>query len=105
MHRTGALISGVVALLAATATGAQAQAQAQAPHLGGTVNQGPYVLPGEGVGPVTGQLPRILFTNGGLPVGVWAPVPPPYDARADRTGAADPLQNSMSEWPAPSPSG
>lgn len=32
-----------------------------------------------------------VFTLGGLPVHVWAPVPPYYNARANRNLAADPL--------------
>ena len=34
--------------------------------------------------------PRPLFKIGKLPTGIWAPVEPPYDSRANRTGADNP---------------
>jgi hypothetical protein len=46
----------------------------------------PYTPPGASI-PTT---PRHLFSIGNLPVGVWAPVEPPYDSRANRTAAANP---------------
>jgi hypothetical protein len=83
MNRLGALIAGALPLLMATA----AFADPPAPQMSGTV-QGSVVLP-ESIAPVIGQQP--LWTFGELPVGIWAPVPPPYDMEADRNGAANPL--------------
>ena len=37
------------------------------------------------------RVPTPLFSLGGLPVGVWARVAPPYDVTANRSFAADPL--------------
>jgi len=47
----------------------------------------PYTQPA----PVIQPFRRFLFTIGNIPVTVWAPVQPPYDSRANRTGAANPL--------------
>lgn len=88
MHKTGGLIVGVLTLMAAIS------AQAQVPQGSGTLRvpttQPPYVLPGEIV-PPGDEGPRALGTIDGLPLRVWTPVPPPYDAMADRTGAANPF--------------
>jgi hypothetical protein len=35
--------------------------------------------------------PRPLFNIGNLPVDVWAPVEPPYDANMNRSQAANPV--------------
>lgn len=35
--------------------------------------------------------PRPLFSFLGVPVGVWAPVPPPYNVAANRNLAASPI--------------
>ena len=35
--------------------------------------------------------PPALFRIGNLPARLWAPVPPPYDARANHNNAANPL--------------
>ena len=35
--------------------------------------------------------PTPLFVIGGLAVGIWARVPPPYDVTANRNAAANPL--------------
>jgi hypothetical protein len=35
--------------------------------------------------------PRPLFKIGELPVGVWAPVEPPYDSRMNRDQAGNPV--------------
>jgi hypothetical protein len=83
MTRSGALIAGALPLLVATA----AFADPPAPQMSGTV-QSPVILPGP-IAPAITQQP--LWTIGGLPVGIWAPVPPPYDMEANRTGAANPL--------------
>jgi hypothetical protein len=37
------------------------------------------------------QQPTPLFMIGGLAVGIWTRVPPPYDAAANRNLAANPL--------------
>jgi hypothetical protein len=44
------------------------------------------------VGPrINPQQPTPLFTIGGLAVGIWTRLPPPYNAAANRNLAADPL--------------
>jgi hypothetical protein len=63
--------------------------------------QNPVVNSGQGVGgPFSGQSmtsgarhqsPTPLFVIGDLSVGIWARVPPPYDATANRNMAANPL--------------
>jgi hypothetical protein len=82
MNRSGALIAGALPLLIATAAFAEPPDQ----QLSGTV-QSPVVLP-ESIAPAITQQP--LWTIGGLPVEIWAPVPPPYDQEANRVGAANP---------------
>jgi hypothetical protein len=47
----------------------------------------PYTPPGPGIP----TAPRHLLSIGKLPIGVWAPVQPPYDSRANRNVAANPL--------------
>ena len=37
------------------------------------------------------EFPAPLFFVGGLAVGLWARVPPPYDVTANRNTAANPL--------------
>lgn len=84
MNRIVVSIGGALAMLAATA----AYAQTQAPDVQGTLRK-PEVLPApfhQPVGP-----PPAVFSIGGLPVSVWAPVPPHYNALANRNGAANPL--------------
>jgi hypothetical protein len=45
-----------------------------------------------GVGPRTGaQHPTPLALLGGVAVGIWTRVPPPYDVTANRNAAANPL--------------
>ena len=41
--------------------------------------------------PATAQHPRPVAVVGGLAVGVWTRVPPPYDATANLSAAANPL--------------
>jgi hypothetical protein len=84
MNRSGVLIAGVLPLLMATA----AYADTPADQVTGTL-QAPVTLPAP-VAPENTQQPP-LWTLGGVPVRIWAPVAPPYDAAANRTGAADPL--------------
>jgi hypothetical protein len=44
------------------------------------------------IGPrIKPQQPTPLFMIGGLAVGIWTRVPPPYDAAANRNLAANPL--------------
>jgi len=42
------------------------------------------------VRPGTARYPT-LFNIGGVPVGIWTRVPPPYDPTANRNAAANPL--------------
>ncbi len=44
-----------------------------------------------GVGPQLGVGPTPLGFIGGVAVGIWTRVPPPYDVTANRSGAANPL--------------
>ena len=83
MTRSGALITGVLPLLMATA----AFADPPPPQISGTV-QSPVILPGP-IAPEITQQP--LLTIGGLPVEIWAPVPPPYNMQVNRSAAADPF--------------
>jgi hypothetical protein len=84
MNTTRAAIAGVVTVLLATPAFAQAPgsgAAGQIASMGGqSVAQGPRV-----------QQPTPLFMLGGLVVGIWTRVPLPYDAAANRNGAANPL--------------
>lgn len=57
------------------------------PQISGTV-QSPVILPGP-IAPEITQQP--LWTIGGLPVAIWAPVPPPYNMQVNRSAAADPF--------------
>jgi hypothetical protein len=84
MTRSGALITGVLPLLMATAAFADSPAP---PQISGTV-QSPVILPGP-IAPEITQQP--LWTIGGLPVAIWAPVPPPYNMQVNRSAAADPF--------------
>ena len=86
MNRSLALIAGVLPLLMATG----AFADTPGAQINGTV-QAPVTLPGE-LGPGNTQQP--LFTIGGMPVQVWAPVAPPYDASTNLNNAADPFWNA-----------
>ncbi len=81
MHWAGAFIVGALPFLIATA------GYADTPQISGTA-RAPIVLPDQ-IGPDNN--PEPLWTIDGLPVRIWAPVPPPYDAGMDRNGAADPL--------------
>jgi hypothetical protein len=84
MSRAGALMIGVLPMLVATA----AFGQSQTPQVQGTV-PAPQALPEQAPSWITS--PPDIGSIGGLPVRVWAPVPPPYDQLADRNGAADPI--------------
>lgn len=51
--------------------------------------------------PLPAPEPKPLFKLGNMPVGVWAPVEPPYDSTANRNNAANPLwyaATSTSTW-------
>jgi hypothetical protein len=85
MKRSRAVIAGALPLLMATAAYADTPA---GPPVTGTL-QAPATLPAP-VAPESAQ-PQPFWTLGGVPVRIWAPVAPPYDAAANRTGAGDPL--------------
>jgi len=74
-----AILSSVV--LAQSRTGQQSSNEARQTMVA------PYTQPA----PVIPPFRRFLFSIGNLPVGVWAPVQPPYDSRANRNNAANPL--------------
>jgi hypothetical protein len=99
MNRIGAVILGVLPLLVAGA----AYAQSQVPQTGGTVQAPAVVYPGQLSQPANPE-PRPLFSIGKLPVGVWAPVAPTYDASANGTGAANPFWAGAS-WVSTAPPG
>ena len=85
MSTARAIIFGVIGMFAATAVYAQGTGQVAgtAAGFGGqTVTVGPRQAQ-------TQATP--LLSIGNLPVGIWAPVPPPYDVTANRSGAANPL--------------
>jgi hypothetical protein len=86
MNTTGALILGTFVAVGATA----ASGQEQYPTKAGANRQiGTFTAT---VAPEPSDLQsRPLFTIGGLPVRVWAPVEPHYNAAANRNIAADPL--------------
>ena len=68
-----------------TMAAAQAEPQAYAPAantFGGNAVR---------IAPTLPRQPTPLVTFGNLAVGVWAPVPPPYDVTANRTLAGNPL--------------
>jgi hypothetical protein len=83
MFRFAALTFGFCTLLAAAAP-----AQTRTATIAGAVVAPPLV---EQAVPSGNAVPRPLFSLGNLPVGVWAPVAPPYDATANRNGAANPF--------------
>jgi hypothetical protein len=92
MKATLAMAFGAAVLLAAASAQAQPTQQPRpvrqlAPESGATITS-PFLEPMPSAPP---RAPRHLFTIGKLPVGIWAPVPPPYDARANRNNAANPL--------------
>jgi hypothetical protein len=84
MKTTRAIFFASIGVLAATAAYAQQPSPAGGPlgFSGQTAAAGPRQAPTQA---------RPLFTIGGLPIGIWAPVPPPYDAAANRNAAANPL--------------
>jgi hypothetical protein len=77
-----ALPAVVAALLATTAF-------AQAPGLG--VGDRVSAFGGQSVAPGPRVQPTPLFMLGGLAVGIWTRVPPPYNVTANGNGAENPL--------------
>lgn len=63
-------------------------AAAQPPSVSGTERTAP-MLPNQ-AHPQAGRPPRVLFSIGPLPVRMWAPVQPSYDASANRAPAENP---------------
>jgi hypothetical protein len=84
MNTTHAAVVAVLTVLLATPAFAQVAGSGTAGQIasmgGQSVAQGPRALQ-----------PTPLFMLGGLEVGVWTRVPPPYDAAANRNAAANPL--------------
>jgi hypothetical protein len=84
MNTMHAALVGLLTVLLATTAAAQTQPVASA----GTSALGGQSL---GIGPGRGQNPTPLFMLGGLAVGIWTRVPPPYDVSANHNLAANPL--------------
>jgi hypothetical protein len=84
MNATRAAVVAVLTVLLATTGFAQAPGSGAAGQIadmdGQSVAQNPRV-----------QQPTRLVTLSGLVGSVWTRVPPPYDAAANRSGAANPL--------------
>jgi hypothetical protein len=91
MNTIGALAIGAFALVAAT--GASAASRQSQNASDSQVLQAPAP-------PSTQQPGEVevhpLFAIGDLPVGVWAPVEPPYNANMNRNQAANPIWSSES---------
>jgi len=75
-------------LLVILATLVAANADAQPSAANGMAGAGSVTITPR---PGTARYPTTLFNMGGLPVGIWARVPPPYDPTANRSAAANPL--------------
>lgn len=84
MRKTGGAILVALAIMLASGT----VAQAQGPSVGGIERTRP-MLPSQ-VRPPVAKSPPVLFWLGPLPVRMWAPVQPSYDATANRTPAENP---------------
>lgn len=74
----------ILAAVAITLAGAAA-AQGRAPAVSGTERTAP-MLPNRAP-PEVSKSPPVLFWIGNLPVRLWAPVEPSYDANANRAAA------------------
>ena len=86
MNTAGALILGTFVAIGATS----AFGQEQLPEDAGTNHR--FGASSASVAPEPDdRQSRPLFKIGGLPVRVYAPVEPPYNAAANRNLAADPL--------------
>jgi hypothetical protein len=82
MNTVHAVFLGILtALIAATA-------DAQMPSAGPTTAE--FGGQAATIGPRL-QHPTPLFVTGGLVVGIWTRVPPPYDVAANRNAAGNPL--------------
>ena len=84
MKTMRAALVGILTILMATAASAQTQPAASSATSG-------FAGQSLGVGPGRAQNPTPLFMLGGVAVGIWTRVPPPYDVSANRNGAANPL--------------
>ena len=89
MKATSLIMLGLAAALIGGSAYAQSPQDKPVRHrMPQTANQtiiSPYVPPA----PPVAQPPS-LFKIGNLPARLWAPVPPPYDARANHNNAANP---------------
>lgn len=95
MSRMSGLAARALPLLAATAV----MAQAPAPQ-GATASQSLVARAGPSL--TTRRVePPVLFWIGAIPVRLWAPVPPPYDATANQDGAANHMATAFANWPPP----
>ena len=83
MNMMGAVLFGVVTTLMATTAGAQTPSAS--PIERATTFGGQSIT----VGPRLRETPLIVI--GGLAVGIWSRVPPPYDVAANRNATANPL--------------
>ena len=81
-------IGGVFLVALAMTVASAALAQTQAPAVSGTERTAP-MLPSQTAPPVN-KSPPVLFWIGNLPVRMWAPVQPSYDATANRAPAENP---------------
>jgi hypothetical protein len=83
----GTIAGGVVGTIFLVASGSAVPARAQPALDQSQTTQAPFYYP-------TPQPPperTPLFSVGGIPVGVWAPVESPYDSHMNRNLASDPL--------------
>ena len=82
MNKARPVLLGIFAMLMATG------ADAQPPGASGWAGaESAIVTPRPGAA----RSPTPLFNIGGVPVGIWTRVPPPYDPTANRSAAANPL--------------
>ncbi|HQT76784.1 MAG TPA: hypothetical protein PLD10_06990 [Rhodopila sp.] len=94
MKATLLLACGAAAMLVVASAQAQTENQTQSvvrrhgPPVSGRTATQPFMRP---TPPAPPPGPRPLFTIGNLPVVLWAPIQPPYDSRANRNNAANPL--------------
>ena len=83
MNTVRAVHFGILALLMATT------AYAQKPGVGPAATTASFLGESVTIGPR--RFPTPQFVICGLPVGIWARVPPPYDVAANRSAAENPL--------------
>lgn len=96
MNRVSARAARVLPLLAAAALIAQGPAPA------GPATSQSLVAPAGPNLTTRRAVPPVLFWIGAIPVRLWAPVPAPYDAKANQDGAANHLATGFANWPPPS---